>query len=88
MDELTAVGAVFVFALGVLLIGSCAGGDEQGELDEPSAPNELEQPQAAPPLDCRPVRFPNCSHPWNDRACFTVPSECSVSRGPAPSPAL
>lgn len=73
MDELTGVGCVFVLAL----VLGCAGRDELGELgdDQGDDAAELEQPQA---VDCRPVRFENCSHPWNDRACFRVPPECAA----------
>jgi hypothetical protein len=40
---------------------------------------ELGAEQTAPPIDCRPVRRPECSL-WNDRACFSVPPECALPR--------
>lgn len=81
MDELTGVGVLFLVATFALLLG-CGddAGAELAELDEPAAV-QLEQ---ATPLDCRPVRMPDCSL-WNDRACFHVPPECAVSAAPAPA---
>lgn len=84
MDELTSVGCAFVFGVVVLL--ACAGGDAADELDEPDELGSEQLEQAPPPVDCRPVRFEDCGNAWNDRACFTVPAACAVSRGPAPSP--
>ncbi len=79
MDELTGVGAVFALALVVLLFGSHCG-DDAGDADELGRdsvePVQLEQTEAEP-IDCRPVRMPDCSS-WNDRACFHVPHDCAA----------
>lgn len=69
----------------VLVVLAC--GDDAGELGPELGGAELEQ--AAPPVDCRPVRRPNCANAWNDRACFSVPAECANARarpGPSPDP--
>lgn len=67
----------------LVLLVACAGGEGVEEIPEfdplPSGVDleqlELEQVE---PVDCRPVRFDDCAHPWNDRACFYVPAlpEC------------
>jgi hypothetical protein len=82
MDELSGVGVLFLVATLALLFGCGDAGAELAELDEEPATLELEQ---AAPVDCRPVRVPQCSHPWNDRACFHVPPECAVRAAPAPA---
>jgi hypothetical protein len=84
MGKRTGAGLVYVAGVALLLVCGCAGADELDELGElehdqgDEAAGELEQPQ----VDCRPVRLLNCSHPWNDRACFRVPPACSVHVAP------